>query len=498
LTEAVPRLEFVAYAMLRDGLQRISRPGLVALLRQARDSMPELLAYSTESDDAFIDRVELRSSLLVRAGDVFEGGVLSPVFEFRHLAFQEYLTARAIATNHFPNAKPGATPVRTLRRFMHVEAWREVIPLAAVLSEAGAPAIVEHLIEGAQLRSKESEPGRVGVRRKVKSTNPFRQLIAQCLADEVRVAPDLARRAMATMIGSAEDAEIAPRVLETIAGGRYGPLLEEVACQLAQEMSAVSPEAGSIIGTVTTWRLGAGVSLPVGRTDTDELQRLLDSDDDDARMSGCLALMNIAFRVASGDISPDNSGREPFPAQFVPAAGAAADLVRDKSVGVAYAASWALAWIGMCDWKCESLDRLLFDSYGIWSDLSRPAEARRQAAWATCTNWRSRHRPFRGEPRPSRDRLLALLDVPREEYWPFATSVAAATLLADVGLVDDRSRQIATVLSGEGYGFLDERWATELLMALGPEGQAAADDLKERTSSSKRLRLNIPRDRSET
>jgi len=50
----------------------------------------------------FIKRVEMRSSLLMVSGHEIEEGTLSPVYEFRHLTFQEYLAARAVVYGHYP------------------------------------------------------------------------------------------------------------------------------------------------------------------------------------------------------------------------------------------------------------------------------------------------------------------------------------------------------------------------------------------------------------
>jgi predicted NACHT family NTPase len=93
--EAIPQLAFVAFTMMKEGVQRISSRRLGELLISARKQMPEVLGYVKHSVPEFIQRVELRSSLMILSGHVIEQGTLYPMYEFRHLTFQEYLAARA-------------------------------------------------------------------------------------------------------------------------------------------------------------------------------------------------------------------------------------------------------------------------------------------------------------------------------------------------------------------------------------------------------------------
>jgi hypothetical protein len=66
--EAVPQLAFVAFEMMRAGVQQISLRRLQELLSESRVQMPEILGFSSLSVKQFIERVELRSSLLVVSG----------------------------------------------------------------------------------------------------------------------------------------------------------------------------------------------------------------------------------------------------------------------------------------------------------------------------------------------------------------------------------------------------------------------------------------------
>ena len=101
--EVVPKLAFIAFAMMKDGVQRISLKRLREILELARKQMPEVLGYAKVGVSEFIERVELRSSILMLSGHEIEDGTLYSMYEFRHLTFQEYLAAKAVVDGYYPN-----------------------------------------------------------------------------------------------------------------------------------------------------------------------------------------------------------------------------------------------------------------------------------------------------------------------------------------------------------------------------------------------------------
>jgi predicted NACHT family NTPase len=109
LDEAIPQLAFIAFTMMKEGIQRISLRRLNEVLTLAREQMPEVLGYTRNSVAEFIKRIEYRSSLLMLSGYDVEDGTLVPMYEFRHLTFQEYLTARAIVEGYYTGRKDGDT-----------------------------------------------------------------------------------------------------------------------------------------------------------------------------------------------------------------------------------------------------------------------------------------------------------------------------------------------------------------------------------------------------
>ncbi len=211
--EALPQLCYVASAMMLEGIQKISRPRLAALLQEAREALPTELGYVQGTVNQFIHRVEDRSSLLMMTGHDVEDGRLVEFFEFRHLTFQEFLTARAMVEGWHPGRKEGDTLVTVLEPHFEEEKWREVIPLAAVLGGKATEALIRRLTEGvAALHI--GQPYRY-------SRNPLFLALGHCLADEAAARPETIRAAVRALIrlgSSLEGADFVPALV----AGRYG------------------------------------------------------------------------------------------------------------------------------------------------------------------------------------------------------------------------------------------------------------------------------------
>ncbi len=154
--EALPQLCYVASAMMLDGVQKLSRPHLARLLQEARDALPTELGFVQGTVEEFIHRVEDRSSLLMMTGLDVEDGRLVEFFEFRHLTFQEFLTALGIVEGWHPERKEQDTLVDVLEPHLGKEEWREVIPLAASLGGKATEALIQRLTERVSAVSKEN------------------------------------------------------------------------------------------------------------------------------------------------------------------------------------------------------------------------------------------------------------------------------------------------------------------------------------------------------
>jgi len=73
-------------------------------------------------------------------------GTLTEFYEFRHLTFQEYLTAKAILEGWYPARADTDTLVSVVEGHFTDEKWREVIPLAAVLAGRKAEPLIQTLV----------------------------------------------------------------------------------------------------------------------------------------------------------------------------------------------------------------------------------------------------------------------------------------------------------------------------------------------------------------
>ncbi|MEO6228607.1 MAG: NACHT domain-containing protein [Ferruginibacter sp.] len=191
IEEAEPQLAFVAYWMTQKGQQTISADELNACLIDARKQMPEILGYTNISPSEFIKRVESRSSLLIMSGHKkLESGNIAAVYEFLHLSFQEYLTAKAIVKRFIPQSDAQNKIVDIIKPNVNNENWKEVIPLAAVLLERDTKELIEYLVsESKVVASKERKE-------RTKDDMLAPSLLGSCLANEIQIGPDLLNTAI--------------------------------------------------------------------------------------------------------------------------------------------------------------------------------------------------------------------------------------------------------------------------------------------------------------
>ncbi|HWY89574.1 MAG TPA: HEAT repeat domain-containing protein, partial [Solirubrobacteraceae bacterium] len=147
--EALPQLEYLAYAMCEQGVTHLSEDKTVALLSQMRteygDRIHDLKGHKP---DDFLQLVERQTEILLQAGHEKYGGRLVPVFEFRHLSFQEYLAGMALVEGRHPSRdwkktlpdRVAEVAVRAASRdgsadgdsLEAAERWREALRLCAV------------------------------------------------------------------------------------------------------------------------------------------------------------------------------------------------------------------------------------------------------------------------------------------------------------------------------------------------------------------------------
>lgn len=155
MKEAIPQLSYIAFELMQAGKQTATEQELLVLLEKARVNVPEINRYAKDTPYEFLKRVELRSSLLLEAGHVVEGSKPVPFYQFRHLTFQEYLAALAIAEGYYDGYDIKTPITKPLARRLASDEWKEVVPMTAVLAKKQAEPLIRALVrQGVTLAEK--------------------------------------------------------------------------------------------------------------------------------------------------------------------------------------------------------------------------------------------------------------------------------------------------------------------------------------------------------
>ncbi|NOT62827.1 MAG: NACHT domain-containing protein [Acidobacteria bacterium] len=282
--EALPQLCYVASAMMLAGVQKISRPRLAKLLQSARDALPTELGFVQDTVKEFIHRVEDRSSLLMMSGWDVEDGRLVEFFEFRHLTFQEFLTARAMVEGWHPDRNDTDYLAKVLEPHFEQEEWREVIPLAASLGGKETEELLQRLL--VRLAKTEADIGdRV-------NSHLLMRVLGQCLADEVQAKPESIRAAIKALLWSDSEwreESFAP----VLAKGRYGALLREESFKALSVRGSDSWRAGRVLQQTVWWQFIETDSIEEYQRLSQQFLQMLNSPELTARCEaahGCVML----------------------------------------------------------------------------------------------------------------------------------------------------------------------------------------------------------------
>jgi len=182
--EAEPQLQYIAYAMAERGVQQLREDEILVLIEQMRQEYSNLHALNRHTPHEFLRLLEGRTGLLFEAGTTKHKGRLVPVYEFRHLTFQEYLAGMALVEGRYPacNTHQLMQKVGMIAGFIEKkgnakesvvsERWREAIRLAvAAWNDNDVDQLLMTIIQPGDCDSLEERRARL-------------IMACQCLADE--------------------------------------------------------------------------------------------------------------------------------------------------------------------------------------------------------------------------------------------------------------------------------------------------------------------------
>ena len=335
--ETLAQLSYVACSMMNDGQQQLGRQRLLELLRRARAELQAELHFAAVGPSQFIDRIEQRSSLLMQIGHDWIDGELEPLYEFRHLTFQEYLAAHGLVKQQYPGRDAGRTLTDLLEPHFDDERWREVIPLAAVLAGREAESLVQRLVGACQTRAVEKTDGSPG-------PSPLARvlrLLEQCLLDEVQVTPATLQRALGPMARfGGEDNLVGP--VGKLRRGKFGDVFQQV---VEQAYFGNGPEWDESLEAMKEVVVAAFFHDRRHQL-TDEVARTLGDmfDSGDRLEQARAAFVCVDLAYSSG--IPADASREVMVERFRSLRDALGSLLCLDCPPLALAAAWALAWMG--------------------------------------------------------------------------------------------------------------------------------------------------------
>lgn len=255
--EAAPQLGYLAHAMCDRGVQKLRDDEVVGLLNQMRGEFAHLGDVFVRSPREFLRAVVQRTGLLMESGHVRHLGQLVPVYEFRHLTFQEYLAALALVSGQYMGrmeSEPlsqvvgrlagnlGATP-NQFGELAVAENWREAVRLWVSIA---AQEDVDDLLTGILAQNDSEENDELLRARTI--------LAAQCLADEVEAGNHTANRILRLLARVADERDMFASPISSLQvtvaelmQTRWRELLEQI---LVNEYVARRPFTRSSVGRV--------------------------------------------------------------------------------------------------------------------------------------------------------------------------------------------------------------------------------------------------------
>ncbi|MEK6258086.1 MAG: NACHT domain-containing protein [Planctomycetota bacterium] len=372
LDETLAQLSYVACVMMNEGIQQIGHRRLLKLLQEARMEMPQELQFTRISPTEFVERVEYRSSLLMQTGHERIDDEVQPVYEFRHLTFQEYLAARGLIEEQYPGRDQAEPLVELLEPHFEEQRWREVIPLAAVLAGRKAEPLIQRLTTVCE--SRKSDVGNPSS----KSANAAHAaLLRQCLLDEVQVTPATLRAALRQM-GRYGNEELMKGSVISLRRGRFGEFFQAVVESTYLDGRDGWDEVSYAMTDLAVDSVFQDQSPKLSDEMATTLGVWLTSDDRLLQIRAAFVCMNLAFQ----NHSVADDVHDLLAPQMRLLGDALGRLLTPDDPPLALAASWALAWMGNGRFhKMLPEPEVLRTLFQLWREADS-RELQRLASWA--------------------------------------------------------------------------------------------------------------------
>lgn len=384
MDETEPQLAFVAYCMMEQGQQKITRDKLEKYIIEARKELPEILDYTQVSPSKFIEQVEERSSLLIQLGyEENDLGQMTASYEFSHLSFQEYLAAKAIVKQWMPNSR-NMDLLKALEPHMEEEHWREVIPLAAFLSGRDARPLIEYLIK----RNEKCESlvdSDIGIIRN--DSGMITLHLANCIANEVPVNQDLLQKSILIVLKRKRILERrrfepggyrAIDVFGTIAKSKYGNNFYNIV-----KNELFNHFEDKYVSEFSDEWIRLCLQMDENGLESNNILSLLKDDNRQKRVTGALLMMDKAFlrfyprKVQEAKFTDVGCKKEIFTI--------IEQMLKSEDDLSVYSAAWCIAWAGFGEADIipqEAIADIAERLVELWiSDMSASPNLKRVISW---------------------------------------------------------------------------------------------------------------------
>ncbi len=377
--ETLAQLSYVACAMMQEGKQQIGQKALLRLLQSARRELEAELQFARISPQEFIERIEYRSSLLMQTGHEIGEGVLEPVYEFRHLTFQEYLTARGYVEEQYPGRDSGQSLADLLEPRFEDERWQEVVPLAAVLAGRKSEDLIKRLTASCASTTSQEMP---------QNPDPLDligTLLYRCIRDEVQITAPTLRTALLELAreyegrGYFQIAEWASGILR----GKFGAIFQETVEQVYLRGGSGCDEFISAAAEVATYLHFGDDEHVMSEDIATSLLNDLESGDRLRKNRAALAILESAYKhFRELDNKSVQAVDQAVITQFQSLSGGLLRMLTQGDLPCTLSSCWAWAWIGRGRLLGRPPEReLIATLYRLWRELSSEAHTS-YAAWA--------------------------------------------------------------------------------------------------------------------